>query len=115
MSARTIQQADMQFKIGYWTVLLLSVATTINSAVRVFLEPVPEFVIGWVAAGLFSTIILLIPFRQGERWAWHATWIFVALLAGVSLWGAAVGVYYLGAAVIVALGLFLTRSAFFQD
>lgn len=115
MSAQTIQQTDIQFKIGYWTLLLLAVATTINSFVRIFLEPDPEFVIGWVAAGLFSTVILLIPFRKGERWAWYATWIFVALLAGVFILGAEVGVFYLAAAVIVALGLFLTRTPIFQN
>lgn len=112
MSTGTIQQADIQFKIGYWTLLLLSVATTINSFARIFLEPVPEFVIGWVAAGLFTTVILLIPFRKGERWAWQTTWIFVALLTGVFILGAEVGAFYLAAAVIVALSLLLTRPAF---
>ena len=114
MLTQTIQQTDIQFKIGYWMLLLLAVATTVNSFVRMFLEPFPEFVIGWIAAGLFSTVIILIPFRKGERWAWYATWIFVALLAGVFILGAEVGVFYLAAAVMVASGLLLTRASIFQ-
>ena len=110
MTTQPIPQTDIQFKIGLWTLVLLSVATTINSFVRIFLEPIPEFVIGWVAASLFSTLILLIPFRKGERWAWYATWIFVALLGGVFSLGAEVGIFYLAAAIIVSLGLLLTRA-----
>ena len=105
----------IQLRIGYWILVLLAVSSGINSFVRIFLEPFPEFVVGWVAASLFATIVLLIPFRKGERWAWYASWIFAALLASVSLLGAHVGVYYLAAAAVVALSLLLTRPVFFRD
>jgi len=105
----------IQVRIGYWILVLLAASSGINSFVRIFLEPFPEFVVGWVAASLFAAIVLLIPFRKGERWAWYASWIFGALLASVSLWGAQVGVYYLAAAAVVALCLLLTHPIFFQD
>lgn len=114
-STQSLPQLNVQFKIGYWVLVLLAVSMTVNSFVRAFLEPNPVWVAGWVAAGLFATVVLLVPFRKGERWAWHATWIFAALLAIVIVLGEEVGIYYLPAAVIVALCLLLTRPAFFQN
>lgn len=115
MSIQSLPQLNVQFRIAYWILVLLAVSATINSFVRSFLEPYPVWVAGWVAAGLFASVVLLIPFRKGERWAWYATWIFAALLAMVFVLGEAVGIYYLPAAVIVAICLLLTRSAFYQN
>lgn len=115
MSTQSLTRLNIQFKIGYWILVLLAVSATVNSFVRAFIEPYPVWVAGWVAASLFATVVLLIPFRKGERWAWYATWIFATLLAIVFVLGEEVGIYYLPAAVIVALCLLLTRPAFFQD
>lgn len=115
MSTQSLKQTEFQYKIGYWILQLLSIATAINSLVRLFLEPVPEFVVGWVAAGLFAAVVLFIPFRKGEPWAWYVTWILPVLLASVFIVGAQVGIYYLVMAIVAVFALLLTRSLFFQD
>jgi hypothetical protein len=49
---------------------------------------------GWslVLLGVLLALIVLIPFRQGERWAWWAAW-------ALPIWAAAVPVFYLVAGV----------------
>jgi hypothetical protein len=113
MSIQSVNQTELKYRIAYWILVLLAVSTTVNSFVRAFLEPYPVWVAGCVAASLFAIVVLLIPFRKGEPWAWYAAWIFAALLAIVFVLGEEVGIYYLSAAVIVALCLLLTRPAFF--
>lgn len=115
MATQAIDHMGLRFRIAWALLVTLSIATAINSLVRLFLEPTPEFVAGWVATAMLSAVLLLIPFRKRERWAWFSAWIFVALLASVFVLGSHVGLYYLGAGVIGALCLLLTFPAFFQD
>ena len=115
MATNTFIQTELKFRIAYWILVLLAASATINSFVRAFLEPYPVWVAGWVAASLYATVVLLIPFRNGERWAWYATWIFAALLAIVFVLGEVVGIYYLPMAGIVAFCLLLTRPALFTE
>jgi hypothetical protein len=70
--------------------------------------------IGWAAYNLYSTVVLYIPFRRAEQWAWYTTWILVIGFASLIFFDATIGVWYLGAAGVMALALLLTRSAFFQ-
>ncbi len=46
-----------------------------------------------VAFGVLLTVVLLIPYRGGRRWAWYAGWIFPGWAIGVFLiylaWGIA--------------------------
>ena len=120
MSAQPIRKFDARFQIAWWVMAVLSAASAVNSFVRIFLESSPEFVVGWVAFNLFSTIVLLIPFRNGERWAWYSTWILAMGFASVAVvtteyWFWQVGIYYLIAGGIVALCLLATRHRFFQE
>jgi len=69
--------------------------------------------IGWVAFPLYAAVVLYLPFRRGEKWAWYASWILVLGFAGV-IFNPTYGVYYFGVAMVMALALLLTRPAFFQ-
>lgn len=119
MSTQVIGKFDARFQIAWLVMVVLSAASAVNSFVRIFLESTPEFVVGWVAFNLFSTIVLLIPFRNGECWAWYSTWILAFGFAGAAVamteyWFWQVGIYYLIAGGIVALCLLATRQPFFQ-
>jgi hypothetical protein len=54
------------------------------------------------------------PFRRGEKWAWYISWILVIGFASTIFFSSTIGVWYLAAAGVMALGLLLTRPAFFQ-
>lgn len=112
MTEQINHQWDLRVRIAWIILVGLSILTALNSLVLMFFESEPIFVAGWVAASLFFAIVLLIPFRKGERWAWFSAWIFAALLASVIIFNFQVGVYYLVVTAIVALCLLLTRSAF---
>lgn len=119
MSTQVLGKFDARFQIAWWVMVVLSAGSAVNSFVRIFLESVPEFVVGWVAFSLLSSIILLIPFRNGERWAWYSSWILALGFASVAVvtteyWFWQVGIYYLIAGGIVALCLLATRQPFFQ-
>ena len=49
---------------------------------------------GWslVLAGLLFTVVLLVPFRRGQRWAWWAMWLLPIWALGGALFYVAVGI-----------------------
>jgi hypothetical protein len=120
MSAQILNNTNSRFRIAWLIMVVLSAASAVNSFVLIFLESAPEFVVGWVAFNLFSTIVLLIPFRRGERWAWYSMWILALGFASVAVvtttyWFWRVGIYYLIAGGVVALCLLATRQPFFRE
>jgi len=105
-----------RFKIGWITLLVISALAALNHIILAFvMTDEATLFIGWAAFNLYSTIVLAIPFRRGERWAWYTSWILVIAFAITILFSAQIGPFYLGAGVMMALGLLLTYPAFFQQ
>jgi hypothetical protein len=63
---------------------------------------------------LYSTLVLYMPFRRGETWAWYTSWILVIGFTITIFFNTQIGIFYLGAAVLMAIALLVTRPAFFQ-
>jgi len=64
----------------------------------------------------YAIVILAIPFRRSERWAWHSTWILVIeFVIPILINQESYVVTYLIAAGVMALSLLLTRPAFFSE
>ena len=117
MSTQTVATRSTTFKIGWIALLMISALVALNHIFHFLgLGPPDEapLYIGWAAFNLYSSAVLSIPFRRGERWAWYATWIQVVGFAGLIFFNTEIGPYYLGAAVVMALCLLLTWPAFFQ-
>ena len=71
--------------------------------------------ISWAAFSLYASLIVYIPFRRGEKWAWYSTWIQVMMFASAIFFGAPeITMKYLVIAGLMALCLLLTGPAFFQ-
>lgn len=116
MSTQTRATDSDTFTIGWIVLLIISGLSTLWLILLLFtfVDEAPLF-LGWAAFSLYTTIILCIPFRRREKWAWYATWIQVILFAGTVFFGSPeITMKYLAAAGLMALGLFLTRPAFFQ-
>lgn len=77
-----------------WVILALDVAVGIFSAVTTTLPPLSWFSdplysttysvmgawgISWVGFEILALVVILIPFRRGERWAWWTLWLLPAL------------------------------------
>ena len=114
MLATAIPVSNTRFKIG-WIILLVSAAlfTLAHlSLIFVFANEQTLF-IGHTAFTLLAFLIILIPFREGKKWAWLATWILPVGLALTGAFDAEIAPYYIGMAVVCALGLLLTMRDFF--
>jgi len=116
MSTQTMATRTTTFKIGWIALLVISVLMALNHIMLIFVMRDESLLfIGWAAFNLVSTALLYIPFRRGEKWAWYTSWILVIGFAVPMLFTTDVfAVMYLIIAVVMALALFLTRSAFFQ-
>ena len=115
MSTQTEATRSMTFKLGWIVLLSFSVLATLNHLMLpAYGDPV-VLSIGWTGYSLYAILVLAIPFRRGERWAWYATWILViGFAAPILISQESYIVAYLIAAGVMALCLLLTRPAFFQ-
>ena len=115
MSTQTKVTHSDTFTIGWIVMLIISILATLNHIMLpVYGDPV-TFAIGWTGYSLYGIVILAIPFRRGERWAWYATWILVTRFAiPILINQESYVVAYLIAASVMALCLLLTRPAFFR-
>ena len=115
MSTQIMVTGSTTFKIGWIILLVISVLFTLGHLMLmlVSVEEAPLF-IGWAAYKAYSSAVLYIPFRRGEKWAWYTSWILVVGFASTIFFNAQIGPYYLGAAILMAAGLLLTRPAFVQ-
>ena len=117
MTAQTLTTRRSTFTIGWIALLTMSALATLSHLILAFvmLDLAINF-LGWAAFTLYSTIVLYIPFRRGEKWAWYTTWILVIGFAAPILFDQeSFAVWYLGGAGMMAVGLLLTRPAFFQE
>ncbi len=113
---------------GYgWVLLSASAILGIVAAVTTTLPPISWFwdplfrsaysIMGawgatWVGFNVLALVIVLIPFRRNERWAWYALWLLP--LMWLFLFALAPDLpYYLALAVVTAAGLVLPYRRFF--
>ncbi len=114
MAMQSITPRATPFKIAWGILLAIAVLATLSHLVLSFvMAGNATLFLGWAAYTAYAAVVLAIPFRRGEPWAWYTTWILVIGFASPILFDAAVGLWYLGAAGVMAVGLLLTRPAFF--
>lgn len=114
MTEATITARSTTIKFGWWLLFVISALAILNHAALIFVIPGEEVLfIGWTAFSLYATLVLYFPYRRGERWAWYSTWIMVVSYASSIFFDADIGLYYLIAAGLMALGQLLTRDSFF--
>ena len=116
MSTQTKVTHSDTFTIGWIVLLAISALATLNHLMLpTYGDPV-SFAIGWTGYSLYAVLVLAIPFRRGEKWAWYSTWILVIGFATPILINQESYVLaYLIAAGIMAVSLLLTRPTFFQQ
>jgi len=113
MSATASTSQNARFKTG-WILLLISAALmALNHFVLIFALDEPTLFIGYAAFNFYSLVVLYIPFRQYERWAWYATWILPLGLAAPAYTDPNLAIFYYAVAAVCVLGLLLTRQEFF--
>ncbi|GAB3742997.1 hypothetical protein [Microlunatus parietis] len=104
-------------RIGWVVLVVLTAGYAINhvAGIATFSDTDDERLMFAVFAGLnaLTLIILLLPYRQRQFWAWAATWVSVAVFALCPIWVAPpIGLFYLGTAVVLALAQLATLPDF---
>ena len=113
MSTATIETQSTTYRIGWWLLFALSVVGVLSYVALIFVEPkLVDSFIAWATFSLYSVVVLLIPYRRGEKWAWYLTWILVIPSVVLSLNNRDAAPWYLTGAGLLALGQLLTRGAF---
>jgi hypothetical protein len=120
VTTQTVNTHNTTFEVCWIISMMISIFATLNHIMLpVYGDPI-ALSIGWTGYSLYAVVVLAIPFRRGERWAWYSIWILVIGFAS-TVFAAdpeiaaeySVAAAYLIAAGIMALCLLLTRSAFF--
>jgi hypothetical protein len=113
MSVITIPAQNTRFKIGWITLLILAGLMVLMHFGLMFVLKDPVLFFSFGMFSLYAFLIILIPFRKGEKWAWAATWLLPVGLAIPATMDPGIAVYYFSFAAVCALGLLLTLRDFF--
>ena len=113
MSTLTTVRHTTRFKAGWIILLLAAVLMTLIHAMMIFVEDIPTLFIGYAAFTLYALLVIALPLRRGEAWAWYATWLLPAGLAvGTAVSGdPEILPLYFSVAAACVLGLLLTIRA----
>ena len=115
MSTRTTLSHNAAIKTGTIILLLAAALMTLNHVVLMFVLDNPVLFMGYAAFNLYALLVIAIPFRRQETWAWYATWILPIGLAGSAALAADSNItpFYCAVAAACVLGLLLTMRDFF--
>ncbi len=69
--------------------------------------------ITWVGFNIFALVVIVGPYRRGERWAWYTLWLLPLLLVGYFVVAPERTYSYLLLAILSTLGLILSYRPFF--
>lgn len=112
MTVQAVSIKNTRFKAGWILLLVITGLIAMMHLGLIFWEDEPVLFIGFTAFNLYALLVLAIPFRRRERWAWLASWI---LPVGIALPAASdpniAPIYYALAGGLV-LGLLVTVRDF---
>ena len=101
-----------RFHIGRIILLVAAALMTLDHTVLFFALDNPVLFLGYAAFNLYALIVIAIPFRRYEKWAWYATWILPIGLA-LPATDPKLAPFYSIVAAACVLGLLLTIRDFF--
>jgi hypothetical protein len=114
MSTNAMAVSQTRFKVGWIILLLVAAICSLGHFVSIFFLGEPTTFTFMTVSNLYAFLILLIPFRRGEKWAWWATWMLPIVLMVPAVLVPSITVYYLPIVAVCVLGLLLTMKDFFS-
>lgn len=114
MSELSISYQSTTSKIGWGLLIFVAVSNVLGHIGLAIFESGPDTVfIAWATFNLLAAIILTIPYRHGQRWAWYAISVTAVPFALVIFSNPEIGPIYLVEAAVIIVGQALTYGAFF--
>jgi hypothetical protein len=115
MSTQTKATDSAAFNIGWIVLIVISALATLNHIMLPLYGDPLVLALGWTGYSLYAIVVIAIPFRRREKWAWYISWILVIGFAyPILIIRESYTVAYLIAAGLMAVCLLLTRPAFFR-
>jgi hypothetical protein len=102
------------YNVGWSVLFSISVLSVLSYVALFFVVPNGLSFIAWATFSLYSVVVVLIPYRRGERWAWFLTWALVVPAVALSLSDREAAPWFMAAVGLVAISQLLTRRAFFS-
>jgi hypothetical protein len=113
MLAPAMPVPNARYKFG-WIALLISAALmALMHFSLIFILDEPVLFTGFAVFNLYALIIILIPFRRGEKWAWMTTWLLPIGLALPAALDPDIMIFYFAVAAVCIVGLVLSMQTFF--
>ena len=115
MSTTANVSHNARFKAGRIILLVAAALLTLNHVALMFVLDNRILFMGYAAFNLYALVVITIPFRRCEKWAWYATWILpIGLVVSAALAGDPnITPFYYAVAAACVLGLLLTMRDFF--
>lgn len=114
MSANTLSAKPGLFSVGWWILMAICALSAAGHLALLFAIPGEELLfLGWTVVSAYAAVVLAIPYRRGERWAWYTSWLIVLTFALVPLYSTEQGPIYLAVGVVMAVCQLLTRAYFY--
>ena len=107
---------NFRFKIGWIILLGFASLMSVGHFGMIFFQGGDEttLFVGLTVFNIYAFLVVYVPFRRGERWAWVATWLLPIGLALLAFFVPAIAIYYYAIAAVCVLGLLLTMRDFFS-
>jgi len=115
MVTKTALAQNARFIAGWIILVVIAALMTLSHFSLIFILNEPTLFAGFATFNLYSLVVLLIPFRRVEPWAWWVTWVLPFGLALPAATDPNIALYYFGVAAVCVLGLLMTMPAFFSN
>jgi hypothetical protein len=113
MSGNVNFGGNSRFKVGWIILLVAATLMTLNHLSLMFILKEPTLFAGFAVFNLYAFVVIYIPFRRGEKWAWHTTWLLpIGLAVPAVISGNNIAIFYYAVAAVCVLGLLLTMRDF---
>lgn len=105
------------FRIGWWVLVILTALLALNHVVAAALVATSgderALFLTTAALNLVTLVVLMVPYRARERWAWWVVWIPIAVVfVGPSVFGLdAITTAYLVVGAVMVIAQLVTQAA----
>jgi len=112
MSDSAMNSRATIFKIGFW-ILVLTIAGNAAGRLLIHFYDKDLVTLVWAEYSLLGAVVLLIPYRRLEKWAWYAIWVLAVSFGLMTFYlPNGLGSIFLILAFVIAISQLLTYRAF---
>lgn len=113
MAENDASDLSTRFKAGWILLLLGAGLMTLNHTMMMFLIDNLLLFLGYALFTLYALVVIALPFRRYERWAWYLTWALPVGLSVPAFVDPNLIIIYGAVVVACVAGLLLTLRDFF--